>query len=140
VRVLLNKSLEWAARVWEAAKRGQAVASSDSISHLARLEVGGRTMMYEKNKAGRISVWPLAGLSLWDKTEGNFQPASRYALAQPVMKAIYRDGGLSFPDVTPDTHGDSSEAQKAAKRARIANLKNQASKILKRYKELENGR
>jgi hypothetical protein len=128
IRVLLDKTLEFARRVWEAAKQGLAVASSDSIAHLARLEVGGKRMMYEKNKAGRIAVWPLAGLSLWDKVGDNFQPASRHALALPAMKAIYRDAGLPFPEIKTD--GDLSEAEKAAKRARISKAMAQAKKIL----------
>lgn len=130
IRVLLDKSLEWARRVWEAAKNGLAVASSDSISHLARLEVNGKSMMYEKNKPGRISVWALAGVSLWDRVEGNFQPASRYALALPAMKAIYRDAGIQFPDVSNDTHGGEPYADEAARRARIAKIQATARKHL----------
>lgn len=130
IRVLLDKSLEWARRVWEAAKNGLAVASSDSISHLARLEVNGKSMMYEKNKPGRISVWALAGVSLWDKVEGNFLPASRYALALPAMKAIYRDAGIQFPDVSNDTHGGEPYADEAARRARIEKIQATARKHL----------
>ena len=130
IRVLLDKSLEWAKRVWEAAKNGLAVASSDSISHLARLEVNGKSVMYEKNKPGRISVWALAGVSLWDKVEGNFQPASRYALALPAMKAIYRDAGIQFPDVSSDTNGGGLYADEAARRARIADIQAKARKHL----------
>lgn len=118
IRVLLDKTLEWARRVWDAAKKGLAVASSDSVAHLARLEVNGKTVMYEKNKAGRISVWPLAGISIWDMAEGNFKPASRYALAMPAVKAIYKEAGLPFPD-SLNIEGDSLYAEKAAKRARI---------------------
>ena len=130
VRVLLDKSLEWAKKVWEAAKNGLAVASSDSIAHLARLDVGGKRIMYEKNKAGRIAVWPLAGLSLWDKVEGNFLPASNYALALPAMKAIYRDAGLAFPLM--NTHGDLPDAEQAAKRAKVKQLQKQSKEIIKK--------
>jgi hypothetical protein len=142
VRVLLDKTLEWARRVWDAAKRGLAVASSDSIAHLARLDIGGKVSMYEKNKAGRIAVWPLAGLSLWDKVDGNFQPASRYAIAMPVMKAMYRETGLPFPDVVPaDTNGVSRYAQDGtAKRARIADtktLKEQSKKLIAYFTQRE---
>jgi hypothetical protein len=132
IRVLLDKSIEWAQRVWEAAKKGLAVASSDSISHLARLEVRGKTQMYEKNRSGRISVWPLAGVSLWDKVEGMFTPASQYALALPVMKAIYRDAGMQFPYV--DTKGDALYTAEVARRARVKQLKEQSQKLLKAYK------
>jgi len=134
IRVLLDKTLEWARRVWEAAKKGLAVASSDSVAHLARLEVNGKSMMYEKNKAGRISVWALAGVSLWDKVEGNFIPASRYAIALPAMKAIYRDAGLPFPDMVSDTHGGLSYADEAAKRAKVKDVQDRAKKLLKAFK------
>lgn len=137
VRVLLDKTLEWARKVWEAAKNGLAVASSDSIAHLARLDVGGKRIMYEKNKAGRIAVWPLAGLSLWDKVEGNFLPASNYALALPAMKAIYRDAGLAFPVM--DTNGDLPDATNAVKRARVKQLQNKSKEIIKKinYRRFE---
>lgn len=130
IRVLLDKTLEWAKRIWEAAKQGLAVASSDSISHLARLETKGKTVMYEKNRPGRISVWPLAGVSLWDRVEGNFQPASRYAIALPAMKAIYREAGIQFPDVQSDTNGAKPCADDAARRARVEQIRNQAKQIL----------
>jgi hypothetical protein len=138
VRVVLDKALEYARRVWEAAKKGLAVASSDSISHLARLDIGGKTIMYEKNRAGRIAVWPLAGLSLWDRTDENFQPASRYALALPAVKAIYREAGMPFPELDRnDTNGGRPYAERSANdRARINAAKSKAKTILKKYKEL----
>ena len=134
IRVLLDKTLEWARRVWDAAQKGLAVASSDSISHLARLEVNGKTIMYEKNRAGRISVWALAGVSLWDKVEGMFQPASQYALALPAMKAIYRDAGLQFPDMVQDTQGDALYTAEVARRAKVKQLQDKSKKLLKAYK------
>jgi hypothetical protein len=132
VRVLLDKTLEWARRVWEAAKNGIAVASSDSIAHLARLEVDGKIIPYAKNKPGRVVVWPLAGVSLWDKVEGMFQPASRYALALPAMKAIYRDAGLPFPEIK--TNGGDVYADEATRRARVKSLQERAKKLLKQTK------
>lgn len=137
IRVILDKTIEWARRVWEAAKQGLAVASSDSISHLARLEIGGKRIMYEKNRPGRIAVWPLAGVSLWDRVEGNFQPASRYAIALPAMKAIYREAGIPFPDVSLDTPGAAPEAQEvAAKRARIEEIRQKAKTYLAKAGQL----
>lgn len=131
IRVMLNQSLEWARRVWDAAKAGRAVASSDSIGHIARLEVNGKTIMYEKNRPGKISVWPLAGVSLWDNVSTNFQPASRYAIGMPVMKAIYRDGGLLFPEELEDTNGgDARIGNDAAHRARVAQLQSEAKKLI----------
>jgi hypothetical protein len=129
LRVVLDKTIEYARRVWEAAKKGLAVASSDSISHLARLDVAGKRIMYEKNRPGRIAVWPLAGVSLWDRVSGNFIPASHNAIALPAMKAIYRESGIPFP---VDTHGGSSKAVDAAKRAEIEAIRARAQEILKR--------
>lgn len=131
VRVMLDKTIEYARRVWEAAKRGMAVASSDSISHLARLDIGGgKNIMYEKDRPGRIAVWPLAGLSLWDLTEGNFRPASRYAIALPAMKAIYREAGIPFPVMAGNTDGVLLADNTAAKRARTSNVKQEIEDFL----------
>ena len=132
IRVLLDKSLEWARRVWEAAKAGLAVASSDSIAHLARLEVNGRSQMYEKNKPGRVSVWALAGVSLWDRVEGNLTPASRYAIALPAMKAIYKENGLEFPSITDDVL---PEAKKAVKQSRLERENKRTQQLLNYFKE-----
>jgi len=128
IRAILDKTLEFARKVWEAAKNGLAVASSDSIAHLARLDVDGKRIMYEKSRAGRIAVWPLAGVSLWDNVTGNFQPASRNAIALPAMKAIYREAGLPFPEL--DTSGGEPEAS-AEHRARVREAKEQSQKLLK---------
>lgn len=118
IRVLLDKTLDFARRVWEAAKKGLAVASSDSIAHLARLEVNGKQIFYDKDRPGRIAVWPLAGVSLWDLGNGNFRPASPNAIALPAMKAIYREAGLPFPDFNPhDVLPDAAHAT-AGKRTR----------------------
>jgi hypothetical protein len=132
IRVLLDKALDLAKRVWEAAKQGLVVASSDSIAHLARLDVNGKTRMYDKGTPGRIGVWPLAGVSLWDAVPGNFQPASPNAIALPVMKAVYREAGLDFPEI--DSTGGDPGAEKAAGRARAEQAK--AKKILSKTKKL----
>ena len=118
IRAILDKTIEYARRVWEAAKRGLAVASSDSIAHLARLDVGGKRIMYEKDRPGRIAVWPLAGVSLWDAVEGNAKPASNNAIALPAMKAVYREAGLQFPSIKDTTGGDQAD-DKARHRAEI---------------------
>ena len=131
VRALLDKTIEYARRVWEAAKRGLAVASSDSIAHLARLDVSGKRIMYEKNRPGRIAVWPLAGVSLWDAVEGNARPASSNAVALPAMKAIYREAGLQFPVIEDSTPGASQADEMDQKRAQAIDRANQ---ILHRHK------
>jgi len=117
IRGLLDKTSEYAKLVWEAVKKGAVAVSSDSIAHLARLDIGGKIIQYEKNRAGRISVWPLAGVSLWDLTAGNFKPASHQAIALPAMKAIYRDAGILFPDL--DTTGVLEADETAKRRAEI---------------------
>jgi hypothetical protein len=132
IRALLDKTKEFAKRVWEAAKEGIAVASSDSIAHLARLDVAGKRIMYEKGRPGRIAVWPLAGVSLWDNVAENFRPASRNAIAMPAMKAIYRDAGLKFPDI--DTSGGEPKAEQAASRARIEAIQQKAREYLAKTK------
>jgi len=99
LRVVLDKLNEYAQKVWEAAKAGLAVASSDSIAHLARLDIGGKRIPYEK-RPGRIAVWPLAAVSLWDAGSGQLTPASPNALAMPALKTIYEQAGLTLPDIS----------------------------------------
>lgn len=128
VRVLLDKSKDVAKGIMQAAYKGAVAVSSDSISHLARLDVGGKLIQYEKNRPGRIAVWPLAGFSLWDMGNGNFRPANRAAVALPAMKAMYREAGLVFPELK-DTPGVSPIVRdELARRAKVA--KEQAQKLL----------
>jgi len=129
VRAILDKANEYAKRVWEAVKKGIAAVSSDSIAHLARLDIGGKRIIYEKNRPGRIAVWPLAGVSLWDAVEGNLRPASRNAIALPAMKAIYREAGLDFPELD-NTTGDGQAKERARRRAEIRELQKKSQKIL----------
>lgn len=123
IRVVLDKTIKQAKDIWEAAKRGLVAVSSGSISHLARLDVNGKNIMYEKKRPGRISVWALAEVSLWEMGNGNVSPANTNAYAIPIgaMKAIYRDAGVPFPDV-PQNDGVLSEADNAMKRARNVEL------------------
>src|SRR5512147_941125 len=74
VRVILDKTKQVARDIMDAAYKSAVAVSSDSISHLARLDVGGKLIQYEKNRPGRIAVWPLAGFSLWDMGNGNARP------------------------------------------------------------------
>ena len=90
-RIALNKTSKWAKRVWEAAKNKAAHASSGTIAHLRRI-----------GTAGHIDYWPVVEISLFD-TEGERQPANAYAVALPVMKALYAASGKTFPD--DDTQG-----------------------------------
>lgn len=132
IRVVLDKAIKQAQDIWEAAKRGAVAVSSGSISHLARLNVGGKNIMYEKNRPGRISVWALAEVSLWELGNGNVKPANSMAYALPLgaMKAIYRDAGIPFPEVSKITDGVLPEAQSAAKRARNLEIIEKSKKLL----------
>lgn len=85
-RVTLDKANDYARRVWEAAKNGIARASSGSIAHLRRVA-----------RDGHITHWPVAELSIFDAV-GNRQPANQYAVAMPVMKAVYAAAGITLPD------------------------------------------
>ena len=121
IRLILDKTIDAAKRLMDAAKRGMIAVSSGSISHLARLDIGNKIIPYEKNRAGRIAVWPFAEISLWEQGNGNMQPANRFASAMPVVKAIYREAGISFPEIKSDTHGalDTKRAEIAKQNARI---------------------
>ena len=123
VRVILNKAMKIAKDIMDAARKGLVAVSSGSVSHLARLDVGGKLIPYEKDRPGRIAVWGLAEISLWERGNGNYQPSNQFAVALPVMKAMYRDAGVPFPDVKPNfTDGSLSEADKATKDARKAEV------------------
>jgi hypothetical protein len=134
IRVILNKTIDAAKRLLEAAKNGMIAVSSGSISHLARLDIGGKRIMYEKDRPGRIAVWPFAEISLWEKGNGNMQPANQFAVALPAMKAIYRQAGIRFPDVS-DTYGVLSDAEIAAKRAKVTALKIRSKQLLEKIND-----
>lgn len=119
IRYILDKTVKVAKDIMEAARKGLVAVSSDSIAHLARLDIGGKLIQYEKDRPGRIAVWPLAGVSMWEMGNGNFKPASRSTYALPAMKAIYRDAGIQFPEVETDTTGDAQAKQKAQRRAEV---------------------
>jgi len=131
VRVVLDKAIKQAADIMRAAYKGLVAVSSGSISHLARLDVGGgKLIQYEKNRPGRIAVWPLGEISLWEMGNGNVKPANRFAVALPALKAIYREAGLPFPDIQ-NTHGVLSQAKIAAKRAEIEEIRRESERLLK---------
>lgn len=133
LRFVLDKAIKQAKDIMDAAWKGLVAVSSDSVAHLARLDIGGKLIPYEKNRPGRIAIWPLAGVSLWEMGNGNLQPASRQAIALPAMKAIYKDAGLPFPN----TDNVLPEAVKAVKRLRMTEAQKQAKQLLKKLGELK---
>jgi len=94
-KVQLDKTSEWAKRIWGAAQQGVARASTGSL-HLSRVD-----------DDGHIREWPVVELSLLDMNETR-QPVNTYAIAVPAMKAMYQRAGLPLPD---------DIAQKAAQEA-----------------------
>lgn len=98
-KVILDKTSDYAKRVWNAAKQGFARASSGSITHLVR-----------KERDGHITHWPVAELSIFDAV-GKRQPANQYAVALPVLKSVYAQAGLTLPD---DIFTDSAQAPEDA--------------------------
>ncbi len=99
-RVLLDKASDLAKRVWEAARKGVAVASSGSIQHLARV-----------GRDGHILEWPVAELSIWDN-DGTRPQANRHAVALPVLKMMYAAGGITLPDdIEPEPGAEGTGAQ-----------------------------
>ena len=89
-RVILDKTSEYARRVWEAAKDGLARASSGSIAHLVRVA-----------KDGQILSWPFAELSVFD-TDQRRQPANQNALVT-VAKAQFNPV-IDQPEATAEAN------------------------------------
>jgi hypothetical protein len=92
-RVVLDKAQKLAGRVWEAAQKGMAAASSGTIEHLSRIA-----------KNGEILEWPVGELSLFETDSGK-QPSNKYAVALPAMKAVYAAAGIAMPlDIEPEAN------------------------------------
>lgn len=110
VRVKLDQANQYARRVWEAAQKGLARASSGSIAHLVRRE-----------SDGHITNWPVVEVSLID-TEGRRRPANSYAVALPAAKAHLKLAGLAMPaeftindeSAMPQATGAHSPAERSA--------------------------
>jgi hypothetical protein len=129
IRLILDKGIALAKRIMDAAKNGLVAVSSGSISHLARLDIGNKIIPYEKDRPGRIAVWPFAEISLWEKGGGNMQPANRFAVALPAVKAIYKDADVPFPSIhVGDTHGVLSKM----KRSEITDIQKKSKDLLRK--------
>lgn len=87
-KVVLNKASKLAQRIWEAAKKGLARASSGSLSGMVRFDAD-----------GHISDWPVAEMTLVDLETSKLIPANPYAIAMPAMKAAYEAAGIELPSV-----------------------------------------
>ena len=94
----LDKASAYAKRIWDAAQKGIAKASSGSMTHLARWTAD-----------GHITQWPVTELTLLDAV-GRRQPANQYAVALPVMKARYELSGIDLPDDIGQSDGEHPEA------------------------------
>jgi hypothetical protein len=88
--VQLDRAKELAVKVWEAAKKGLAKASSGAVSHLVRLA-----------DDGEILNWVIGELSVFDTYNGK-EPANAYAVALPVMKSLYQAAGVEYSDPLPE--------------------------------------
>jgi len=101
-RVILDKASKLAARVYDAAKRGLAVASSGTAEHLRRVA-----------SDGHIDYWPVFELSIFDADE-NKRPANSYAIAMPALKAVYEQAGQELPDILREPNTTEAEAEGVA--------------------------
>lgn len=94
MRIALDKTKEFSRRVWEAARKGFARASSGSIAHLVRVAAN-----------GLITNWPLAEITLFDANETRI-PMNAYAVAFPAAKAHFLKAGIVFPDSMDPNDGN----------------------------------
>lgn len=133
-RVILDKGIEEARKVWEAAKEGLAVASSGAIDYLSRLEINGKLLPYSKDQPGRIAVWHMGELSLWDRN-GHRPQAHPHAIAIPAMKAAYEKAGLPIPKLYEKGEPENDEQGRRAAKIARANLLKRSREIIKRSKK-----
>lgn len=84
-KILLDQANDYAHRVWDAAQKNLARASSGTAEHLMRIADN-----------GEILNWPMVELSLLDAVEGR-QPVNAYAVAVPAVKAHYHKANRPLP-------------------------------------------
>ena len=118
VKAVLDKGIELARKVWDAAVKGMAAASSDSVQHLVRYAAD-----------GHILEWPLIAVSVFD-TYNNKLPANKRAVVLPAMKMIYSEAGLTLPVDIPEPEaeaigasGSDAQGADAAKDAKVIPVK-----------------
>ena len=107
IKVQLDKANKFARRVWDAARRGVAAASSGTVAHLMR-----------KAADGFIADWPLIELSLFDVDHSkNRLPVNKNAIALPAAKALYSQAGRSFPELPTEEYISDAETKALQKKA-----------------------
>lgn len=89
-RVVLDKATNIAKHLWEAAKQGLLFASSGTVGHLKRVA-----------RDGHLDNWPVAEIALID-ANGKRQPANKFAVALPALKAAYQREGIDLPEIEPE--------------------------------------
>ena len=109
-RVVLDRANEYAQRIWSAAQKGTARASSGTILHMARILINGIKRAWDRLTKGEIIHWPVAELSLID-AEGQRQPANQYAVAIPAMKSMYEQAGIDLPEIDEPAGEPEAEAE-----------------------------
>jgi HK97 family phage major capsid protein len=97
-KVILDKTKELAQRIWGAAQKGIAKASSGTIIHALR-----------KEKDGEITFWPVVEMSLMDGTPGILKESNAYAVALPAAKAHFETAGITW--VLPSDMDDTANEQ-----------------------------
>ena len=118
-QVVLDKTKALAQRVWDAAKNGTARASSGSAPHLVR------------TNGARISEWPVVELSVFDTGEGR-QPSNRYAVAMPMMKAIYDEAGIELPsEIHPEAQENAADDKPIKSNKEVKDMEpNEVAKLI----------
>jgi HK97 family phage major capsid protein len=104
--VALDKTSQFAQKIWNAALKGLAKASSGTIDYLVR-----------RDADGHLKRWHVAELTLVDTSEG-LNPANPYAIAIPMLKIDYELAGMKIDikedELSPEGGGnlpDESESQ-----------------------------
>lgn len=98
-RVVLDKTSEYAAKVWEAAKEGKARVSSGAVPATVRKE------------GPKITHWMNGEVSIFDTNYGK-QPANKYAIAMPAKaKAIYEKAGIQLPEELQQANAQAGDAK-----------------------------
>jgi hypothetical protein len=101
-RVVLDAGKVLARRVWDAARKGLARASSGSAPQLVRTD-----------RDGHIREWPVIELSLLDiDPDAGRVPINAYAVVLPAIKAMYSQAGITLPTTLQgDSDVDENQVQ-----------------------------